>query len=138
MSLNLRYQPKRLVILDLNEFALYTIEEEVAELMANAEHKAQVSYHLGSVTDTTILNTIFKKQKIDIVYHAAAYKHVPIVEENITAGITNNVFGTKCVAEFAHRFGVDKFVLVSTDKAVRLTNVMGASKRLAELVIQDL
>ena len=75
---------------------------------------------------------------MDIVYHAAAYKHVPIVEENVIAGITNNVFGTKCVAEIADRFGADKFVLVSTDKAVRPTNVMGASKRLAELVLQDL
>ena len=134
----LRYQPKRLVVLELNELALYTIEQEISELISKAEYKTEVYYSLGSVTDEVILSRIFNEQKIDIVYHAAAYKHVPIVEDNIIAGITNNVFGTKCVAEFAHRFGVDKFVLVSTDKAVRPTNVMGASKRLAELVIQDM
>ena len=134
----LRYQPEKLIILELNEFALYTLEQEISEFLVNAKTKIQVYYHLGSVTDEIILNRVFKEQKIDIVYHTAAYKHVPIVEENIIAGINNNVFGTKLVADFAHRFDVDKFVLVSTDKAVRPTNVMGASKRLAELVIQDL
>lgn len=134
----LRYQPTKLIILELNELALYTLEQELSELLDKADSQTQVSYQLGSVTEHDVLNRIFKEQKIDIVYHAAAYKHVPIVEENIIAGVKNNVFGTKCVANFAHRFNVDKFVLVSTDKAVRPTNVMGASKRLAELVIQDL
>ncbi|MDA8740329.1 polysaccharide biosynthesis protein [Rhodobacteraceae bacterium] len=101
----LRYKPKKLVVFELNELALYTIEQEISEFMANAEYKTQVDYHLGSVTDEAILSRIFKQQKIDIIYPAAAYKHVPIIEDNIIAGITNNVFGTKCVAEFAHRFG---------------------------------
>jgi FlaA1/EpsC-like NDP-sugar epimerase/ADP-ribose pyrophosphatase YjhB (NUDIX family) len=134
----LRYMPEKLVILELNELALYNLEQEISELLAKAELKTQFYYHLGSVTDETVLSRIFSEHKIDIVYHAAAYKHVPIVEDNVIAGVTNNVFGTKCVAELAHRFGANKFVLVSTDKAVRPTNVMGASKRLAELVIQDL
>ena len=134
----LRYQREKLVILELSEFALYTLEQEISELMAKTGLKTQVEYNLGSVIDAAVLSRIFNEQKIDIIYHAAAYKHVPIVEDNINAGITNNVFGTKCVAEFAHRFGAKKFVLVSTDKAVRPTNVMGASKRLAELVVQDL
>ena len=134
----LRYQPKKLVILEISEFALYTLEQEISRLSIKAGLTTQIDYKLGSVTDASVLSKIFKEQKIDIVYHAAAYKHVPIVEDNVIAGITNNVFGTKCVAEFAHRFGAEKFVLVSTDKAVRPTNVMGASKRLAELVIQDL
>ena len=134
----LRYQPEKLVILELSELALYTLEQEISDLLAKTGLKTQIDYNLGSVIDTTALSRIFNEHKIDIVYHAAAYKHVPIVEDNVIAGITNNVFGTKCVAEFAHRFGANKFVLVSTDKAVRPTNVMGASKRLAELVIQNL
>lgn len=134
----LRYRPEKLVILELNELALYSLEQEISELLAKTGLKTQVNYQLGSVTDEAVLSVLFKKHRIDVVYHAAAYKHVPIVEDNVIAGITNNVFGTKCVAEFAHRFEADKFVLVSTDKAVRPTNIMGASKRLAELVIQDL
>ena len=134
----LRYQPEKLVVLELSEFALYSLEQEISDLLAKTGLKTQIDYVLGSVNDAALLSRIFNERKIDIVYHAAAYKHVPIVEDNVIAGIKNNVFGTKCVAEFAHRFGVNKFVLVSTDKAVRPTNVMGASKRLAELVIQDL
>lgn len=134
----LRYQPEKLVILELNEFALYNLEQEILGFSAKEECKTQCYYYLGSVTDEAILTKIFNEQNIQIVYHAAAYKHVPIVENNIIVGIKNNVFGTKCVADFSHRFGVDKFVLVSTDKAVRPTNIMGASKRLAELVIQQL
>ena len=134
----LRYQPDKLVVFELSEFALYTLEQEISELLAKAGLKTQVTYNLGSVADEAVLSRIFNEHRIDIVYHAAAYKHVPILEDNVISGVTNNVFGTKCVAEFAHRFGAEKFVLVSTDKAVRPTNVMGASKRLAELVIQDL
>ena len=134
----LRYQPEKLVVIELSEFALYSLEQEISNLLAKTGLKTQIDYVLGSVNDAALLSRIFNERKIDIVYHAAAYKHVPIVEDNVIAGIKNNVFGTKCVAEFAHRFGAKKFVLVSTDKAVRPTNVMGASKRLAELVIQDL
>lgn len=134
----LRYQPAKLVILELNELALYTLEQEISKLLSKAGLKTQVIFNLGSVTDEAVLFRIFNGQQIDIIYHAAAYKHVPIVEDNVVAGVANNVLGTKCVAEFADRFSADKFILISTDKAVRPTNVMGASKRLAELVIQDL
>lgn len=131
----LRYQPKKLLILELNEFALYSLQQEISSVLGEIENKIQVNYYLGSVSDEFTLNRIFEEHKVDIVYHAAAYKHVPIVEGNILAGVKNNVLGTNCVADFAHRFGVDKFVLVSSDKAVRPTNIMGASKRLAELVV---
>lgn len=134
----LRYDPERLVVLELSEFALYSLEQEISELLESAGSKTQVDYFLGSVTDEVMLYRIFNEQKIDNVYHTAAYKHVPILEKNVIAAVANNVFGTKCVAEFARRFGVEKFIFISTDKAVRPTNVMGASKRLAELVIQDL
>ncbi len=134
----LQYQPKKLIVLELNEFALYSLEQEFSEQMNQQVPKTDIVYLLGSITDKVILNSIFNDYFIDNVYHAAAYKHVPIVEENIVAGIFNNVFGTKLVADLASRHGVNKFVLVSTDKAVRPTNIMGASKRLAELVVQDL
>lgn len=133
----LQYQPEKLVILEINEFALYMLEQELSGLMPIAEKNIQVHYYLGSVADEKILNQVFKEHKINVVYHAAAYKHVPILEDNIIAALSNNVFGTKCLADIAHRFGVEKFVFVSTDKAVRPTSVMGASKRLAELIIQE-
>ena len=133
----LKYQPEALIILELNEFALYTLEQELTEVLNEHGHHSNIYYHLGSVLDEVVVEGIFQKYSIDIIYHAAAYKHVPILEENIIAGVRNNVFGTKLIADFAHRFGIGKFVLISTDKAVRPTNVMGASKRLAELVIQD-
>ena len=84
----------KLVILEVNEFAIYNTEQEISDLLQKAEIKTQVHYHLGSVNDEAILNRIFREYKIEIIYHAAAYKHVPILEDNIIAGITNNVFGT--------------------------------------------
>lgn len=93
---------------------------------------------LGDVTDSGAMEALFTKHHPDIVFHAAAYKHVPMVEENVRAGLFNNVLGTRCVAEAAMRHKVDHFVLVSTDKAVNPTNVMGASKRAAELLCQKL
>jgi len=134
----LSYQPERLLILELNELALYELEQELLQIMEHSENKVEISYLLGSVGDETILKNIFENHSLDIVYHAAAYKHVPIVEENVVAGIMNNVFGTRLLADFADRYGTAKFVLISTDKAVRPTNVMGATKRLAELIIQEI
>lgn len=134
----LRYNPETLIVLDSNEFAIYNLGQELSESFNTSISNAQVIFRLGSVTDKSTLSAIFEQFSIDLVYHAAAYKHVPIVEENISAGITNNVFGTKLLADFAHRYEVSKFVLISSDKAVRPTNVMGATKRLSELVIQDL
>jgi FlaA1/EpsC-like NDP-sugar epimerase len=124
--------PRRLVLLDHSEFSLYAIERELREQFP----QAQILAVLGSVCDQTLIATTLQRHGIQTVYHAAAYKHVPLVEANIQEGIQNNVRGTWSVALNAERFGVETCVLVSTDKAVRPTNVMGTSKRISELVFQ--
>ena len=130
----LRLRPARLVLLDASEAALYEIEMEVRQL--NEGERLPVHTVLGSVLDKAVLARAIGTHGIATIYHAAAYKHVPIVEQNPITGIENNTFGSLCVAEVAAQAGVAKVVLVSTDKAVRPTNIMGASKRLAELVFQ--
>ena len=97
-----------------------------------------ISSYLGSVSDSDFINNIFKKENIDTVYHAAAHKHVPLVEHNPLAAIRTNIFGTYIVADAAYKNNVSNFVLISSDKAVRPTNVMGATKRFAELTLQSL
>lgn len=129
-----RQQPKCLVLYELSEFALYTIDMELGE---NYPHVKRVPC-LGSVMDDQRLSSILTKYQVDTVYHAAAYKHVPLVEANPAPGILNNVLGTLTAARMAIECGVPNFVLISTDKAVRPTNVMGATKRVAELIIQAL
>jgi FlaA1/EpsC-like NDP-sugar epimerase len=121
--------PKRLVLFERSEFALYEIEMELGERFPDLE----VAAVLGSVLDRERLRAIYERFEVDSVYHAAAYKHVPLVEQNPVEGIANNVFGTLTAAEVARDCGVYTFVLISTDKAVRPSNVMGASKRIAEL-----
>ncbi|WP_213979728.1 nucleoside-diphosphate sugar epimerase/dehydratase [Sphingomonas sp. dw_22] len=125
--------PARILLLETSEFALYAIHRNLTEV-ANIE----VVPLLGSVTDAFRVTEIMRAWSPDIVFHAAAYKHVPLVEHNPLEGLRNNVLGTLRVAELATQFGVNDFVLVSTDKAVRPTNTMGATKRLAELVLQGL
>ncbi|MBE0483314.1 MAG: polysaccharide biosynthesis protein [Bacterioplanes sp.] len=131
-------QPKQLILFELNEFSLYRIEQELQQI--NDQQKLNVSLIalLGSVQQQKRLETIFKAFQVQTVFHAAAYKHVPMVEHNVIEGIRNNIFGTWFCAEAAITAGVERFVLISTDKAVRPTNVMGASKRVAELVLQAL
>lgn len=129
-------KPRRLVLFEHSEFALYAIENELRAI-ADVESTALVPI-LGSVNDAEKVRRAFVENEVDVVLHAAAYKHVPLIEANPEAGVINNVFGTRVVAAEAMRAGVRRFILVSTDKAVRPTNVMGASKRLAELVVQDL
>ncbi len=126
--------PVSVVLFDHSELALYTIHKELIELAP----KATITPILGSITDKRLVENVLSRHKIDVIVHAAAYKHLPLVEENVIAGLTNNVLGTKVVAEAARAAGVARFILISTDKAVRPANVMGASKRLAELVVQDL
>lgn len=126
--------PKRIVLFDISEFALYSIEQELSELAAPLD--VPVHAVLGSVCDEVRLEQIVKLHGIETIFHAAAYKHVPLVEANPFEGIRNNTFGSEIVAKVAIRCGVARAILVSTDKAVRPTNVMGASKRLAELVFQ--
>lgn len=133
----LKQSPKRLVLLDVSEIALYRIEMEVAETAAEASlPRPEIEAVLGSVLDVGLVSDVISKHGIETIYHAAAYKHVPIVETNPIVGLDNNVFGAHVIAECAKRHSVERVVLISTDKAVRPTNVMGASKRLAELVLQ--
>jgi FlaA1/EpsC-like NDP-sugar epimerase len=129
-------QPATIVLFEVSEIALYTIERKLSKLAEGTG--TRIIAVLGSVTDSRMARMVMAEHRIDIVFHAAAYKHVPLVEANPIAGLANNVLGTRTLADAAHEAGVKKFVLISTDKAVRPTNIMGASKRLAELVIQDL
>ncbi|UWQ21729.1 nucleoside-diphosphate sugar epimerase/dehydratase [Jannaschia sp. W003] len=129
-------RPRRLVMLDVSEFSLYTIHSELATLADRVG--VELVPLLGSVADEALMRRILREQGVELVLHAAAYKHVPLVEANVEAGIRNNVFGTRTMARAAVAEGVERFILVSTDKAVRPRGVMGASKRLAEMVVQDL
>jgi FlaA1/EpsC-like NDP-sugar epimerase len=129
-----KLNPQKLLLLELNEFSLYKIHEELKILNENLK----IIPLLANAQDQDKLSEVFKTFKVDTVYHAAAYKHVPIVEENISEGIKNNVFATLAVAKATISASVENFVLISTDKAVRPTNVMGASKRLAELCVQGI
>jgi len=130
--------PAQLILYELNEFSLYTIEQELQNLTLKTPAPVQIRAILGSVQDQARLELILHKFNVQTVYHAAAYKHVPLVESNITQGILNNTFGTLHAAQAAIACHVENFVLISTDKAVRPTNIMGATKRMAELILQGL
>jgi len=131
-----RQKPRKLILLDMSEYALYAIEQELSVLRSQLSLDLEILPFLGSVLDAAKLDKIFSAFPIDTLYHAAAYKHVPLVEHNPIEGIRNNVFGTLTVAQAAIRAKVKNFVLISTDKAVRPTNVMGTTKRMAELILQ--
>ncbi len=131
-------KPKSIVLYELSEFAVYKIEKSLEQLMIQLQIQIPVYALLGNVGDKSRVAEAIQRFGVQTIYHAAAYKHVPIVEQNVLEGINNNVFGTLTVALLARKHNVERFVLVSTDKAVRPTNVMGATKRLAELVLQDL
>jgi FlaA1/EpsC-like NDP-sugar epimerase len=131
-------KPLRMVLMELSEFALYSIEQELADLCAHSDLGVELVPVLGTVLHQRRIERIMKGFGVQAVYHAAAYKHVPLVQHNPVEGIRNNAMGTLRMAEAALAAGVETFVLVSTDKAVRPTNVMGASKRLAELILQAL
>ncbi|MDZ7851979.1 MAG: nucleoside-diphosphate sugar epimerase/dehydratase [Halomonas sp.] len=134
----LRQHPASLLLLELSEFSLYRIERELLQIAHDEGIEAPVHALLGSVQHRQRIETLMSTFRVQTVYHAAAYKHVPMVEQNVVEGLRNNVMGTMETARAAVQAGVEDFVLVSTDKAVRPTNVMGASKRLAELVCQGL
>lgn len=140
-------RPAKLLLVEHSEFALYGIHQELEASVANLARidaggrqaqRPELVGLLGDVRDCERISAIFRAYRPDTVYHAAAYKHVPIVEHNLCEGLNNNVFGTFNVARAAMESGVARFVLVSTDKAVRPTNVMGASKRIAEMILQAL
>jgi FlaA1/EpsC-like NDP-sugar epimerase len=128
-------KPKLLILYELNEFALYRIDKELLGLNVI---DIKIFPILGSVNNTKRLSRVFKKFGVQIIYHAAAYKHVPMMEFNNTEGVSNNIFGTLNIAKTAINEDVETFVLISTDKAVRPTNTMGATKRFAEMILQAL
>lgn len=128
--------PRRLVLFDVSELALFNLERELLDLAPGS--RTEIVPVLGSVTDARACRQVLADHAVEIVLHAAAYKHVSLVETNPLAGLVNNVLGTRTLADACIRQGVGRFLLVSSDKAVRPTGVMGASKRLAEMVVQDL
>jgi FlaA1/EpsC-like NDP-sugar epimerase len=145
----LRQKPRRLILLDRGEEQLYQIGIEVEDLLkrrpangppvndpVNGSGRPEIRTVLGSVLDRALVRKTIERGEVETVYHAAAFKHVPMLEHNAAEAIRNNTFGTEVIAEAAEDLGVERFVLISTDKAVRPTNIMGASKRLAEMVLQ--
>ena len=129
-------KPRELILFDISEYALYQVVRGLERSKAKGEHDIRITPLLGSVQNQARLESIMTEFAVNTVYHAAAYKHVPMVEYNVVEGVSNNVFGTLAAAGAAVKAGVENFVLISTDKAVRPTNVMGASKRMAELLLQ--
>ncbi|MET4028132.1 FlaA1/EpsC-like NDP-sugar epimerase [Marinobacter sp. MBR-99] len=134
----IHHRPRVLVLFEQSEFSLYSIERELQAINIIEGLGVEIHPLLGNVAHRRRCESVMRAFAIQTVYHAAAYKHVPLVEHNIIEGVQNNVFGTWHTAEAAIATGVERFVLISTDKAVRPTNVMGASKRMAELVLQGL
>lgn len=128
--------PSTLILVDNSEFMLYSIHEELTRHANGASSRFRIVPLLASVTDAARMESVIATWRPDCIFHAAAYKHVPLVEGNVVEGVRNNVLGTLTVAEIAQRLNVRSMVLISTDKAVRPTNIMGASKRFSELVLQ--
>jgi len=131
-------QPTRLILVDHSEFNLYVIEKSLTQLAASEGLNVEIIGKLGDVKDGDLMRELIREHGTQTIYHAAAYKHVPIVEHNIVEGARNNVLGTLQLAEAAVAEGVERFVLISTDKAVRPTNMMGATKRFAEMILQGI
>ncbi|NMH65606.1 polysaccharide biosynthesis protein [Shewanella salipaludis] len=134
----LKQSPKKLVLFELSEFGLYSIERELSATAQDLGLDIEILPMMGSVQRENRVRAVMEAFKVQTVYHAAAYKHVPLVEHNVVEGVRNNIFGTLYTARAAIVARVETFVLVSTDKAVRPTNVMGTTKRMAELVLQAL
>ena len=132
----LSLRPRRLILVELSEYALYRVDAVLRSMAEAAGIPLQVV--LGSVGDPVLMRRLLSESRPDIVLHAAAYKHVPLVEENPAAALANNVLGTECLARLAAEFGVERFVLISSDKAVRPTSTMGLSKWIAEHILRDL
>ena len=126
--------PKKIILLDSNEYALFSIKNEIEDIAKNSSVHAV----LANITDSARVTDVCRTFGVDTIYHAAAYKHVSLVEENPFEAVSNNIFGTKICAESAIATNVETFVLISTDKAVRPTNIMGATKRFAELILQSM
>ncbi|MBK7750415.1 MAG: polysaccharide biosynthesis protein [Candidatus Obscuribacter sp.] len=134
----LRYEPRKIVLLGKGENSIFGIQQELVRRLAQRHAPVEIVAVIADIRDEKRIEYIFETQKPDLVFHAAAHKHVPLMEANINEAVTNNIFGTRIVAEMARKYKVQKFVLVSSDKAVNPTSVMGASKRVAEIIIQNL
>ena len=132
----LNYEPKEIIILDHSEYNLYKVENIINEKIIHKKFNIKVIPILASIKDKNRIDKIFKEFRPNIVYHSAAYKHVSIMENNVIESVTNNVIGTLNLVNSSIKYNINRFVLVSSDKAVRPTNIMGASKRFAELIIQ--
>jgi len=130
----LKYNPKKLILIEISEINLYKTEMLLTKNFPNL--KECIEPNLGSLSNLSLLKNIFEKNQIDIIFHAAAYKHVPLLEFNPLQAIKNNIFNTKTLCEFSKKYKIKHMVMISTDKAVRPTNVMGATKRVAEIIVQ--
>ena len=130
----IKLNPKKLILLEFNEFALYKIYED----LKNFNNNSNIIPLIVNIQNYNKVNEVLKSFSVDTVYHAAAYKHVPLVEENVSESVNNNVFGTLVIAKASINQKVSNFVLISSDKAVRPTNIMGATKSLAELCVHGL
>ena len=127
-------KPKTLILFELSEFNLYTINKNLLNRKVILGFETKVIPILGSIQNENQLKDIFKLFKINTVYHSAAYKHVPLLEMNVIQGIKNNIYGTKILIDVTKKYETKKFILISSDKAVRPTNIMGATKRVAEIL----
>ena len=134
----LNYSPKRLIIIDQAETPTFDLQFEIHNSKEFSKYQNKIEFIVASVKDKFRMDNIISLYRPDIIYHAAAYKHVPLMEDNPYEALMVNIFGTKTMADLAKKYEVDKFVMVSTDKAVNPTNIMGASKRIAEIYIQSL
>ena len=130
----IKLSPSKIVLFELNEFALYKIQKKIELELENLE--TIVIPCLGDINDELRVSKILKDYKVNVIIHAAAYKHVPLIEENVLAAVKNNIFGTKVLIDQAEKCKVKKFILISSDKAVRPTNVMGGTKRISEMIVQ--
>ena len=134
----LNYSPKRLIIIDQAETPTFDLQFEIQNSIEFSQYQNKIEFIVASVKDKFRMDKIISLYRPDIIYHAAAYKHVPLMEDNPYEALMVNIFGTKTMADLAKKYEVEKFVMVSTDKAVNPTNIMGASKRIAEIYIQSL
>lgn len=132
-----RLSPAKLVLLERNEFSLYSIERQLAELAGKHGYRTLCVSILIDIREQAQLEHVLTSHQVSVMFHAAAYKHVPLLEDNICAGVANNVLSTRSALQASLRCGIQRFTLISTDKAVRPTNIMGTSKRVCELLVQD-
>ncbi len=130
-------KPRTIILVEMSEFALYSINTELEDTIYKENSDIKIVPLLASIKDISRMEVIFSKYKVDTVYHAAAYKHVPIIENNVIEGIKNNVFGTLNIVKLSTKYNIKSFILISTDKAVNASSIMGATKRLAELICQS-